>query len=52
MLANIRAKVASLEKQGQSFNEVLAATPTAAYDLKWGSLIAPRLFTRLVYVGV
>jgi hypothetical protein len=52
MLVSIRAKIAALKQQGKSLTDVLNATPTAAYDAKWGSLVAPRLFTRLVYVGV
>ena len=51
MLASIHAKVAALKKQGQSLPEVIAAKPTAAYDEKWGKLVPPTLFTRLVYVG-
>jgi len=52
MLVGIRDKVAALKKQGQTVDEVVAAKPTAAYDAKWGSLIVPNFFTRLVYVGV
>ena len=52
MLVGIGTKIAALKKQGRSLDEVLTASPTAAYDAKWGSLIPPRLFTRLVYAGV
>jgi len=33
-------------------HEALAATPTAAFDAKWGSLVPPDLFAKLVYDGV
>lgn len=52
MLVDIRERVHMLKKQGRSADEVIAAKPTAMYDEKWGHLIAPSLFTRLVYVGV
>jgi glyoxylase-like metal-dependent hydrolase (beta-lactamase superfamily II) len=52
MLVGIRDKVAALKKQGQTVNEVVAAKPTASYDAKWGNMIIPNLFTRLVYAGV
>ena len=52
MLVGIRTKIAALKKQGRSLDDVLSADPTAAYDSKWGSLIPPRLFARLVYAGV
>jgi glyoxylase-like metal-dependent hydrolase (beta-lactamase superfamily II) len=52
MLVAIREKVAALKKQGRTLDEVLAAKPTASYDAKWGSVIVPNLFTRLVYSGV
>jgi glyoxylase-like metal-dependent hydrolase (beta-lactamase superfamily II) len=51
MLASIHAKVSALKKQGRSLSEVIAAKPTAPYDAKWGNLVPPSLFTRLVYVG-
>src|SRR5262249_46690230 len=51
MLASIHAKVAALKKQGRSLPEAIAAKPTAAYDGKWGKLVPPTLFTRLVYAG-
>jgi glyoxylase-like metal-dependent hydrolase (beta-lactamase superfamily II) len=52
MLVGIRDKVAALKKQGQTIDEVVAAKPTAPYDAKWGNLIVPNFFTRLVYAGV
>ncbi len=52
MLTAIRARVAALKKQGRSLEEVIAAKPTAAYDAKWGSLVPPDLFAKLVYMGV
>jgi glyoxylase-like metal-dependent hydrolase (beta-lactamase superfamily II) len=52
MLATIRERVHSLKKQGRSADEVVAARPTASYDGKWGTLVPPSLFARLVYAGV
>jgi len=53
MLVGVRANVAKLKRQGRSVDEAVAAKPTAAFDAKWGqSVIAPALFTRLVYYGV
>ena len=52
LLVAVRAKVAALKKQGKSLAETLAAKPTAPYDAKWGSLVPPDLFAKLVYVGV
>jgi len=52
MLVAVRSKVATLKSQGKALNEVLAAKPTVAYDAKWGSLVPPSLFTKLVYLGV
>ena len=52
MLTAIRARVAALKKQGQSLGEVIASKPTSTYDAKWGSLVPPNLFAKLVYVGV
>lgn len=53
MLLVIRSNVASLKKQGRSFDEIVAARPTAAFDAKWGQfVIGPAFFTKLVYAGV
>jgi hypothetical protein len=52
MLAAIRAGVAALKQQGKSLEEVIAAKPTATFDAKWGSLVPPDLFAKLVYTGV
>ena len=53
MLIDIRAKVAALKNQGMSQAEVVAAKPTAAYDVKWGGfVINPDFFTRLVFDGL
>ena len=53
MLVAIRDKVAALKQQGRSLQEIVAAKPTATFDAKWGNyLIAPDLFTHLVYKGV
>ncbi len=50
MLVTVRDKVAALKKQGRSLDEAVAAKPTAAFDAKWGSLVPPDLFTKVVYV--
>jgi glyoxylase-like metal-dependent hydrolase (beta-lactamase superfamily II) len=53
MLVAIRSNVASLKQQGRSFDEIIAAKPTAAFDAKWGQfVIGPAFFTKLVYAGV
>ena len=52
MLVAIRDRVHSLKKQGRSVDDAVAAKPTSMYDAKWGSLVPPSLFTRLVYTGV
>jgi glyoxylase-like metal-dependent hydrolase (beta-lactamase superfamily II) len=53
MLIAIRSNVASLKQQGRSFDEIVAAKPTAAFDAKWGQfVIGPAFFTKLVYAGV
>ena len=52
MLVDIRDKVATLKKKGMSLDDVTAAKPTAAYDAKWGSLVPPSLFTKVIYVSL
>ncbi|WP_341786098.1 MBL fold metallo-hydrolase [Sphingomonas oligoaromativorans] len=53
MLVSVRARVSSLKSQGKSLEEVQAAHPAAAFDVKWGrSVIDGKLFTALVYRGV
>jgi glyoxylase-like metal-dependent hydrolase (beta-lactamase superfamily II) len=53
MLVAIRGNVAKLKATGHSFDEIVAAKPTAAFDAMWGQfLITPALFTKLVYEGV
>jgi len=53
MLAAIRDRVAALKGEGKSLDEILAATPTAAYDDKWGGFfINGEFFTKLVYKGI
>jgi glyoxylase-like metal-dependent hydrolase (beta-lactamase superfamily II) len=52
MLTALRAKIAALKKQGKPLEEVIAAKPTSTYDAKWGALVPPTLFVRLVYEGV
>lgn len=53
MLTGIRDKVAALKKQGKTLEETVAASPTAAYDGKWGKgMMNAGAFTGLVYAGV
>jgi glyoxylase-like metal-dependent hydrolase (beta-lactamase superfamily II) len=52
MLTDVRARIAALKKQGRTQQEVLAAKPTASYDEKWGHLVPPNLFVRIVFAGV
>ncbi len=53
MLVSVREKVADLKNQGKSLDEVLAAKPTANYDVKWGGFVIDgNFFTKLVYAGV
>ena len=53
LLATIRERVATLNEEGKSLNEIVAAKPTAAYDAKWGTgLVNGGFFTKLVYKGV
>ena len=53
MLVAIRDNVAALKKAGRTFEETVAAKPTAAHDAKWGQfVIDPPFFTKLVYEGV
>jgi hypothetical protein len=44
--------VVTLKKKGMSLDDVTAAKPTAAYDAKWGSLVPPSLFTKVIYVSL
>jgi glyoxylase-like metal-dependent hydrolase (beta-lactamase superfamily II) len=53
MLVAIRDRVAELKKEGKSLEEVIAASPTAAYDEKYAKgVINPALFVSLVYRGI
>jgi glyoxylase-like metal-dependent hydrolase (beta-lactamase superfamily II) len=53
MLVAVRSEVAALKARGMTVDQVVAAKPTAAYDVLWGrSVINGALFTRLVYRGV
>jgi hypothetical protein len=53
MLVGVRDNVAALKKAGRTWQETVAAKPTAAYDGKWGQfVIDPPFFTKLVYEGV
>src|ERR1700746_2151465 len=49
MLVTAREKVSTLKQQGRSLDEVVAAKPTANYDVKWGGyVIDGKTFTTLV----
>jgi len=48
LLTAVRQKVAEAFRVGMSFDDFVAAKPTAAFDAKWGD---PQLFLRLVYKG-
>ena len=53
LLATIRERFATLKEEGKSLNEIVAAKPTAAYDVKWGTgLVNGEFFTKLVYKGI
>ena len=53
MLTAVRENIALLKKKGKSRDEIVAAKPSAAFDVKWGGgPIDPGFFTRLVYEGV
>ena len=53
LLVTVRDKVAALKKQGKTFDEIVAAKPTAPWDAKWGvGFMNPRVFTGLVFEGV
>ncbi len=53
MLVKVREKVAALKRQGRSIDEIIAAKPTATFDVTWGQfVVGPAQFTKLVYAGV
>jgi hypothetical protein len=53
VLVAICKKVAALEKQGKTLQEVAASKPGAHYDAEWGKLFtSPSAFVALVYQGV
>ncbi len=53
MLAGTRENVAKLKKQGRSFDEIVAAKPTAAYDGQFKAAVGPvESYIHLVYEGV
>ena len=49
MIIDVKARVAALVEQGMTFDQVLAARPTADYEAKWGD---PERFLTGVYAGV
>ena len=52
-LATIRDHVAALKREGKSLNEIVAAKPIAAYDVKWEKgFVNGEFFTKLIYKGV
>ena len=53
MLVGVREQVSRLKRQGKTVEEVVAARPTADYDVKWGGFVIDGpFFTRLVYAGI
>lgn len=53
MLSATRDRVLALKRKGHSLGEIVAARPTAEFDAEFGrSIIAPALFTKLVFQGV
>jgi len=53
LLVGTREKVAALKKQGKSFDEIVAAKPSAATDAKWGNgFRSPKDFIGDVFQGV
>jgi glyoxylase-like metal-dependent hydrolase (beta-lactamase superfamily II) len=53
MLVAVRNNVANLKQQGKSFDEIVAARPTAAFDKKWGNFVFNGdQFTKMVYDGL
>lgn len=53
LLVGTREKVAALKKKGKSFDEIVAAKPTAATDAKWGKgFRSPKDFIGDVFQGV
>jgi hypothetical protein len=51
MLVAIFDRIAALEKQGKSLEELIDVTPTAAYDGKWAAFVNGALFSKLVYAA-
>lgn len=52
MLVAIYDRVTALKNEGKSFDEIVAAKPTAGFDNKWaGSFVTGDVFTKLVYDG-
>jgi len=53
MLRSIRDAVASLIREGQSRQEVIAAKPSAPFDSRWGKgFLSPDQFVGIVYNGL
>lgn len=53
MLVAVRDKVSAMKRRGMNVDQVVAATPTAEYDAKWGNgPVKPAIFVSLVYRGV
>ena len=53
LLVGVRDRVATLKKQGQSLDEIVASKPTAATDATWGGgFMSPKQFVGLVFQGV
>jgi glyoxylase-like metal-dependent hydrolase (beta-lactamase superfamily II) len=53
MVMDVHSKVAEMKGKGLSQEDVIAATPTARYDQRWGhGFIPPDLFVAHIYRGV
>ncbi len=53
MLVAVRNNVATLQQQGKTLDEIVAARPTAAFDAKWGNFVFNgEQFTHMVYAGM
>jgi glyoxylase-like metal-dependent hydrolase (beta-lactamase superfamily II) len=53
MLVTVRNNVSAPKQQGKSLDEIVAAKPTAAFDVKWGNFVFNGdQFTKMVYAGL
>lgn len=53
MLTTVRQRVAAMKKRGSTLEDIIDGKPTNEFDARYGGfLIAPSVFTSLVYAGV